>query len=72
MKLTKSGATLALAAAALLTTTTLPASTPAFAANVKCFGINECRGHGSNTCRGQGVVLTTAANCKAKGGKVVG
>ena len=53
---------------------------PSFA---KCGGINECKGHGScsgadnacksqNACKGQGWVETKdAAECTAKGGKVV-
>ena len=49
--------------------------------NVKCEGINECKGHGGcksannackgqNGCKGQGVTETSADQCKAKGGKV--
>ena len=54
---------------------------PAFA---KCGGINECKGQGAcngadnacksqNACKGQGWVETKdAAECTAKGGKVLG
>ena len=49
---------------------------------VHCSGINSCKGQGTcagaghscggqNACKGQGVTKTTAADCKAKGGKVV-
>jgi hypothetical protein len=49
---------------------------------VSCEGINACKGQGGcagaghacagkNACKGQGVTKTTAADCKAKGGKVV-
>ena len=49
---------------------------------VRCAGINACKGQGScagaghscagkNACKGQGHTKTTAADCKAKGGKVV-
>ncbi|TMB18559.1 MAG: hypothetical protein E6J59_14215 [Deltaproteobacteria bacterium] len=48
---------------------------------VICDGINACKGQGScagaghscagkNACKGQGHTKTTAADCKAKGGKV--
>ena len=49
---------------------------------VMCSGINSCKGQGScaggghscagqNSCKGQGNVKTSAADCKAKGGKAV-
>lgn len=51
---------------------------------VKCAGVNECKGKGScaggtggnscagmNSCKGKGVVDMSAADCTAKGGKVV-
>jgi hypothetical protein len=49
---------------------------------VVCEGINACKGQGGcagaghacagkNACKGQGQTRTTAADCKAKGGKVV-
>jgi uncharacterized membrane protein len=71
---TKSGAALALAAAAMIgAATPVLQIAPAQAADtVKCFGINSCAGHGgNNSCAGKGVVSTTKANCLAKGGKIV-
>ncbi len=52
-------------------------------ANVKCSGINSCKGtsacatattscKGHNACKGQGWVKSTAADCTAKGGKISG
>jgi uncharacterized membrane protein len=49
---------------------------------VICNGINACKGQGScagaghscagkNACKGQGHTKTTAADCTAKGGKIV-
>ena len=49
---------------------------------VACEGINACKGQGAcagaggacagkNACKGQGITKTTAADCQAKGGKVV-
>lgn len=54
----------------------------AAAANVKCTGVNECKGKGScggagnscagkNACKGKGVMAMSEADCKAKGGTVV-
>ncbi|MBI3783699.1 MAG: hypothetical protein HY270_09870 [Deltaproteobacteria bacterium] len=48
---------------------------------VPCVGINACKGQGAchtvnnscagqNGCKGQGVSKVSAADCKAKGGKV--
>lgn len=72
---TRNGAIIAIAAAALVASAQIPMATQAQAADVKCYGINSCAGHGAgggNSCRGQGITVTTAANCKAKGGKIVG
>ena len=52
-------------------------------ADVKCSGINSCKGSsacatatsackGQNSCKGKGWVKTSKANCSAKGGKVIG
>ena len=49
---------------------------------IVCSGINACKGQGScagvghscsgqNACKGQGNTKASAADCKAKGGKVV-
>ena len=56
--------------------------TKAAAANIKCTGVNECKGKGAcagagnacagkNECKGKGVSAMTEADCKAKGGSVV-
>jgi uncharacterized membrane protein len=56
--------------------------TKAAAANVKCTGVNECKGKGAcagagnacagkNECKGKGVTQLSEADCKAKGGTVV-
>ena len=48
---------------------------------VRCAGINACKGQGScasahnackgqNGCKGQGIVKASAADCKSKGGTV--
>ena len=52
-------------------------------ANVKCSGINSCKGtsacatatsacKGQNACKGQGWVKSTASDCTAKGGTISG
>lgn len=52
-------------------------------AEVKCSGINSCKGTsacktatsacaGQNSCKGHGWIKATKADCDAKGGKVVG
>jgi hypothetical protein len=52
------------------------------AAKIACAGINACKGKGEcasathscgglNECKGKGIVMTSEADCKAKGGKVV-
>lgn len=49
---------------------------------VRCAGINACKGQGScagahnacagkNACKGQGIVKSSAGECKDKGGTVV-
>ena len=85
MKLdSKSGATLAAAAATLFlagaTLSTL--STPAAAAEGKCMAAHACKGQsacksasnsckGLNACKGQGFSTMSEAQCKAKGGAFV-
>ena len=56
---------------------------PADDANVKCVGINTCKGtsqcgvpgkhscHGANECKGKGWIKATAKDCKDKGGTVL-
>jgi len=52
------------------------------AAQVKCGGVNECKGQGqcggadhdcagNNACKGQGWVSLSQADCTAKGGNVI-
>jgi hypothetical protein len=55
----------------------------AAAAEVKCFGINECSGQsacdvagshecgGQNSCKGKGWILVSQSDCDSKGGKVL-
>jgi uncharacterized membrane protein len=54
----------------------------ASSADVKCMGINACKGtsecasannacQGHNSCKGQGWVHATKEECEAKGGKVI-
>ena len=79
------GASLATAAAAMFIAgaaiTTVPSA--AHASDVKCAGINSCKGTGAcatatnackghNACKGQGWVKTkSASDCTEKGGTVV-
>jgi hypothetical protein len=57
-------------------------ATTAQAADVKCQGVNNCKGQsacktasnackGMNSCNGQGFILTSAEGCKNKAGIVV-
>ena len=50
--------------------------------NVKCVGINECKGHGAcagagnscagkNDCKGKGMLEVPKAECQKKGGKII-
>ncbi len=80
-----SGITLASAAATLLlagATTTANAASHAKPAEVKCSGINSCKGTsacatatsacaGQNSCKGTGWIKATKADCDTKGGKVL-
>jgi uncharacterized membrane protein len=83
MKVNK-GMLIASAAAVLVLSGAVQAKAEEKAAdeNVKCAGINECKGHGAcagpnsscagaNSCKGQGVVMVPKAECEQKGGKVV-
>jgi hypothetical protein len=75
MKISRRSATLALAAAAIVSSGIIAVEIPTAeaAGSVKCYGINSCAGHGgNNACKGQGVVSTTRAKCLAAGGKIVG
>jgi hypothetical protein len=83
MKNTKGLAIAAAAAALFASKVTLAGSHEGGteAKKVKCEGVNECRGKGEcggathdcagkNECKGKGWVEMSAAECKAKGGKV--
>jgi hypothetical protein len=70
---------LATAAAALFSAAVV---TAAQAADIKCQGVNNCKGQsacksasnackGMNSCNGQGFILTSAEGCKNKGGMIV-
>jgi uncharacterized membrane protein len=76
----KTGISLA-TAAAFVALTGLSVATPAAAAddNVKCYGVNSCKGQsdcksgnheckGQNSCKGQGFKEESAAKCKADHG----
>ncbi len=80
-----SGVALASAAAALLLTgmTATVATAGEQVAEVKCSGINSCKGKsacgtattacaGQNSCKGQGWLKTSAKDCADKGGTVLG
>jgi hypothetical protein len=78
------GVVLAAAAATLFLSGAVAGPT-AFAdeAKVKCAGINSCKGTsacktadnpggpGQNSCKGQGMVETTQAECEAQGGQIL-
>lgn len=79
-----SGVTLATVAATLLLTgmSTSVSAEEKKVAEVKCSGINSCKGTsacatatsacaGQNSCKGQGWIKASKADCDAKGGKVV-
>ncbi len=74
----KSGAVIAGAAALLVVGATAPLA-PAYAYQVKCFGLNSCKGHGQckslansckgqNSCKGKGFLMMDKATCLSKGG----
>ena len=85
MKLdSKSGATLAAAAATLFLAGAVVStgSTSAYAADDKCMAANACKGQsackggansckGLNACKGQGFAMMSEAKCKATGGAYV-
>jgi hypothetical protein len=80
----KSGATLAIAAATLFLAgaAVSTGSTEAVAASGKCIASNACKGQsacksasnsckGMNACKGQGFSMSSKSQCDAKGGKYV-
>lgn len=83
MKGMKNGLVLATAAAALLASGFVATTSAANNAEVKCMGINSCKGTGAcksinnackgqNTCKGQGLTMEKSAEtCTQAGGTVV-
>ena len=77
-----SGIALATAAAGLFATAGVaPVMAAKHEGMVHCLGVNGCKGKsdcatassackGQNACKGKGFVAMSAADCKAKGGKV--
>jgi hypothetical protein len=65
------------------TTKSMPAPPTPGSGNVQCLGIHDCKGKsachvvgshdcaGQNTCKGKGWISVPAAECQAKGGKVI-
>ena len=71
------GISIAIAAAAWFSTAPLQASSSSD--NVRCHGVNSCKGRGScatannqcagqNSCRGKGVLEMSRSACEAEGG----
>jgi hypothetical protein len=82
MKLNKkSGATIAMTAAAMIVSGTLATSAVAAGGTEgKCFGVNGCKGQGAcktaqndckgmNACKGHGFLVMTDTECSEKGGE---
>jgi hypothetical protein len=78
MSTARTNSSLALAAAAMFALA--PASGSAAGEEVKCMGVNACKGHsscktassackGHNSCKGQGFVEVSEETCKQLGGK---
>jgi len=80
MKVQKTtGVALAIAAAGLFSVAPMVVSADS-SADVKCFGVNKCKGHsdcksannsckGHNSCKGQGFVKMSKDACDKVGGK---
>jgi len=78
----RSGTSMALAAATLFVTGTIAVTTDAEASKkVACYGVNSCKGHGAckssanackgqNSCKGMGLTMLSKSKCMAKGGSV--
>ena len=82
MNVKTTGAMLAIATAALISTGCNHVQSSASSAKVHCAGLNACKGQGAcktannacgghNACKGQGWVEKTAEECKAEGGTVI-
>ncbi len=79
----KTGALIAAAAATMALSGVAPAAESSSAGDtVHCAGINSCKGKsdcktaenackGQNSCKGHGFLAVKAAECSAKGGKVI-
>ena len=76
----KSGANIAMTAAALLVSGVLISSVAAVELKGRCFGVNGCAGKGAcksakndckgkNACKGQGWVEMLQDDCKTQGGQ---
>ena len=74
------GAALALVAASLFASLPVQAAQDAKTADVKCFGVNACKGQndcmtaknacqGQGACKGQGFKLMPKAKCDEAGGR---
>lgn len=72
---------MAVAAASLFAFAPMSATHAGEDANVKCYGVNKCKGHndcksannackGMGSCKGQSFVLMSASACDHVGGKV--
>lgn len=71
---------MAVAAASLFAFAPMSASYAGDKADVKCFGVNNCKGQtqcksshnackGKNNCKGQGFIKMSASACEKAGGK---
>ena len=80
-KINKAGLAMAVAAASMFTVASSTLPTVAQEANVKCMGVNACKGQnacktaanackGQGGCKGQGFLMMSAKECAAQGGKV--
>ena len=80
--MTTKGALIAAMAAGLLGAATPLVAAAADSDQVRCLGVNSCKGKGAchgagngcagqNACKGKGWVMATEKDCKAKGGKVL-
>lgn len=78
--MTKSKMFMSLAVAGMIGAGAVVASAVYAEDQVKCMGVNECKGKtschtstnackGKNECKGKGVVMLPKAECAAKGGK---
>ena len=76
MKMTKSGATIAAAAATLFLAGATMSTVTYAAGEGKCVGANACKGQsackgGANACKGQGFSAASEKACAAMGAKFV-